>query len=134
MPVPGVRRVHDRRGRAGPELCVRARARGRDVKLLSELNPLFVFHGGPGVTHEGLPVPRTDGVGLMCDCPCGAEHLLYVPFANPIGPGPLTVQDGWRRTGETFETLTLSPSIHRVKERGGCGWHGFITTGEVRSV
>ncbi len=37
----------------------------------------------------------------------------------------------WQRTGETFDTLTLTPSIHSRKEKGGCGWHGFITNGEV---
>ncbi len=41
-----------------------------------------------------------------------------------IPPGVL-----WQRTGETFETLTLSPSVDA--SRAGC-WHGFITNGEVR--
>lgn len=36
--------------------------------------------------------------------------------------------DYWERTGDTFDTLTLKPSIQRV---GGCAWHGFITNGEV---
>lgn len=104
---------------------------------LAALNPTFLHHGGPGISLDGEPVPRTDGVGLLCDCPCGnadESHQLFVPFANPIGPGPLVEQDGWRRTGDTFETLTLTPSIHRLEKRGGCGWHGFITDGEVRSV
>jgi hypothetical protein len=51
-----------------------------------------------------------------------------VPFANPIGPGPHVNEKGWRRTGDTFDTLTLTPSILRI---GGCGWHGFVTNGEV---
>jgi len=33
----------------------------------------------------------------------------------------------WR----TFETLTLTPSILRTPEKGGCGWHGFVTNGEI---
>jgi hypothetical protein len=37
----------------------------------------------------------------------------------------------WTRTGEDFETLTLTPSIHSDPAKGGCGWHGFITNGEV---
>jgi uncharacterized protein DUF6527 len=104
---------------------------------LAELDPVFLSHGGAGVTNaDGEPIPLTLGVGLFCNCPCGnadESHRLYVPFANPIGPGPLTPRRGWHRTGETFETLTLTPSILRL-DRGGCGWHGFITDGEVRSV
>ena len=34
----------------------------------------------------------------------------------------------WHRTGETFETLSLSPSVDA--SAFGC-WHGFITNGEV---
>jgi hypothetical protein len=34
----------------------------------------------------------------------------------------------WNRTGDTFETMTLTPSI----DGSGVGhWHGFITNGEV---
>lgn len=34
----------------------------------------------------------------------------------------------WHRTGDTFETLTLTPSI----DASAYGhWHGFITRGEV---
>ena len=39
----------------------------------------------------------------------------------------------WQRTGDTFETLTLHPSILRSPQKGGCGWHGWVTNGEVRS-
>jgi hypothetical protein len=90
---------------------------------LTELNPLFLGDS-----------ERTIGVGVLFDCPCGnadEEHRCYVPFANPIGPGPLKTQQGWQRTGESFETLTLAPSIWRHPDRGGCGWHGFIRNGEV---
>lgn len=105
---------------------------------LVDLHPEFVCHGGAGVTDAaGEPIPRTEGVGIILDCPCGnadEEHRLYVPFANPIGPGPLA-ESGWRgwvREGDTFDTLTLSPSILRLKSEGvGCGWHGHIRAGEV---
>jgi hypothetical protein len=105
---------------------------------LAELAPMFACHGGLGVTSaDGSPVPLTLGVALICNCPCGnpdESHRLYVPFRNPIGPGPLVRPFGWQRTGDNVDNLTLTPSIHRVKERGGCGWHGFITRGEVLSV
>jgi hypothetical protein len=34
----------------------------------------------------------------------------------------------WNVTGNTFDNLSLTPSILL---QGGCGWHGFITNGEV---
>ena len=102
---------------------------------LADLNPVFLSSGGPGISdaRTGEPIAKTEGVGVMFDCPCGdhsEEHRCYVPFRNPIGPGPMVrnTEQGWYREGETFDTLTLTPSILRV---GGCGWHGFITQGKI---
>lgn len=102
---------------------------------LTDLNPRWIGHGGEGytVTATGEPVARTEKVGVICDCPCGCAVELFVPFETPIGPGPLRHQWGWKRSGETFETLTLTPSVLR-QGVGSCGWHGFITAGEVRTV
>jgi len=126
---------------------------------LVDLHPRFLGAGGEGVRQpseraclvchgvgcddchstgkEYEPAPAREGVGVLLDCPCGnadEDHQLFVPFANPLDGGP-PVQtgknNGWQRTGETFETLTLTPSIQRV---GGCGWHGFITNGEISTV
>jgi hypothetical protein len=100
------------------------------VKLV-DLHPVFYSHGGEGITgKDGKPVPRRDGMGIIFDCPCGKcdeDHQLAVPFSNPIDGGP-AIERGWKRTGETFETLTLEPSILRLS---GCGWHGWIRNGEV---
>lgn len=41
-----------------------------------------------------------------------------------IPPGYL-----WRRSGDTFEGLTLAPSVDASP--AGC-WHGFVTNGECR--
>lgn len=103
---------------------------------LADLNPVFPINGGEGVTRSdtGEPVPRTEGVGVIFDCPCGNKddrHRCYVTFANPIGPGPHVHEKGWQRTGDTFDTLTLTPSILRI---GDCGWHGYITNGEIITV
>lgn len=52
-----------------------------------------------------------DGVGLMFDCPEGHADCRHgIPFT----PG-LDGRDhaSWQRTGDTFETITLSPSIRR---------------------
>jgi len=123
---------------------------------LTELHPEFLGAGGHGVSQpsdracpvcqgagcddchstgkEYEPAPRREGVGLLFDCPCGCESQCFVGFANPLDGGPPhdpRAGAQWQRTGDTFETLTLTPSILRSKEKGGCGWHGFITNGGI---
>lgn len=92
---------------------------------LTDLNPHFISAG------------ERKGIGMLFDCPCGkCGELCGIEFHNPIDGGPShdpMRHAHWHRTGETFETLTLTPSIHRSGP-GGCGWHGFITNGEVMSV
>ncbi len=101
--------------------------------------------------------PDREGIGLWFDCPgaCCANMAalgrdatgkainfdpeegkskkmrLYVPFANPIDGKPQFGSAGtyWQRTGDTFETLTLTPSVDASAFRH---WHGFITAGEIR--
>ncbi len=98
------------------------------MKLI-DLDPRWVSAGGEGISDgKGNPVPRREGVGVSFNCPCGCNLPCFIPFANPLDGGPAWEGTAWTRTGETFETLTLRPSILRV---GGCAWHGFITNGEV---
>ena len=108
---------------------------------LVDLNPRFIGAGGEGIWNaDGTLVAKREGVGLLFTCPCGhcdEFHDCYVAFANPLDGGPPHVsnkQPTWTREGDTFETLTLKPSILRNTTKGGCGWHGFITAGEVISV
>lgn len=108
----------------GTSCCVPEKA-DQEVKL-TDLNPVFLPIRG----HEGV----TEGAGVQFDCPCGDKdenHRCFVGFANPIGPGPYTNDKAWQRTGDTFETLTLTPSIQRFEY---CKWHGFITAGNVITV
>lgn len=100
---------------------------------ITELNAEWVGAGGKGISDaEGNQVPERHGVGVLLDCPCGACGIhLFVPFSNPLDGGPQHGAQGWQRTGETFDTLTLTPSILRSKEKGGCGWHGYIRDGSV---
>ena len=72
------------------------------------------------------------GMAISFNCPhCGTTRLC-VFFANPIDGKPHT--DGrdnlhlWTRTGDSFENLTLTPSID-ASESGH--WHGFITNGQI---
>ena len=102
---------------------------------LTDLNPNWVGAGGPGITtRDGQPVPQQHGVGISFDCPCGkCDVRCHVYFENPLG-GSATLDSTvlWKRDGSTFETMTLNPSIHRVKPPG-CGWHGWVKQGQVTS-
>lgn len=99
---------------------------------LVELNPEWLGYGGNGVftTSTGLLIPRRERIGIHMNCPCGCSRPLSLKFTNPVdGLGPI-VGTTWERTGEDFETLTLSPSIQRADD-DGCHWHGYITNGEI---
>lgn len=76
------------------------------------------------------------GMGVVFQCPCKPDcgTHLGVWFANPIDGGEAASAEcspkpRWKRMGETFETLTLTPSIDASSSGH---WHGFITNGEVR--
>ncbi len=71
-------------------------------------------------------------VGVLFQCPhCRGQHVLCY-FANPPDGGPPidpSVDPGifrWRRTGTTFDDLTLSPSVDG--SRNG-HWHGWLENG-----
>lgn len=97
---------------------------------LTELNPEFLGNGGEGVTETatGLPVPRREGVALELDCPCGCGERFAIYIDPPMSGGAPASAHSWKRTGDSFETLTLSPSILRHSR---CRWHGFIRSGEI---
>lgn len=99
---------------------------------LTELSPRWIGVG------DALPRRR---IGVTFDCPHCRETRLGVFFANPVDGGPAyvdllpapgvppIVRHHWQRTGETFDALTLTPSV----DASASGhWHGFITQGEVR--
>ncbi len=105
---------------------------------LTELDP------GWAITEKGR-----SGMGVSFKCPCclGADRATYllVWFGNPIDggmPSPSVLpKPRWQRTGDTFETLTLTPSVdadsplldENDPSKGKVGhWHGFITNGEIK--
>ena len=68
------------------------------------------------------------GQALSFRCP-HCEERLVVPFANPLdgGAAPAWAKGVlWQREGDTFGTLTLTPSVDSPGH-----WHGFVTAGEV---
>jgi hypothetical protein len=103
------------------------------MKLI-DLRPRWVGAGGAGISNaDGSPVPARMGVGISFDCPCGmCNTRTYLDFENPMDGGPPHADRPlWRREGIGFLTLSVTPSILRSRDKGGCGWHGYITNGEV---
>lgn len=101
---------------------------------LTDLNPQWVGAGGAGITDgNGNPVPERRGLGITFDCPCGCDRGVFIPFANPLDGGAPWDPDEprrarWQRTGDTFDALTLTPSIQRLD---GCRWHGWLQDGRL---
>lgn len=66
--------------------------------------------------------------GVYINCPnCGAVHAAC--FANPIGgTKPCAwARVTWNRTGETLETLSLSPSFMAVGH-----YHSWVRDGQLQ--
>jgi hypothetical protein len=101
---------------------------------LTDLNPKFFTLG-----HWASP--HIFAIGLTFDCPCCRDRRLAVFFDTPIDPDnvaktfmepwtpTLLNHNLWKRSGDTFDTLTLTPSID-ASAHGH--WHGFIQNGEIR--
>jgi hypothetical protein len=93
---------------------------------LADLNPKWT-------TPVRFSVELPTGISFLC--PCCKELRLSVPFNNPIDPDSLLAatnwqasQPAWHRTGDTFDTLSLLPSI----DYSASGhWHGHISNGAV---
>lgn len=96
---------------------------------LTELNPKWIAVGH---------APAHIIFAVRFDCPhCRVQRLavMFTPFIDPSGWLPkiggewTTKELKWNRTGDTFENLTLTPSINT--EWVG-HWHGFIENGEIK--
>ncbi len=90
-----------------------------------------------GWTHEGVGAY----VGFTFLCPHCMKQRLAVTFRNPISVGGFDVSKmhwpnvgfQWYRTGETFEDLTVSPSVNANDPTEWKNhWHGNIVRGEIR--
>lgn len=89
------------------------------MKKLVDLNPKFIGYAR-----------SASGEGVNFDCPtCGPKHVLAAYFSNPIDGQPAKISEAyWMRHGETFEELTVSPSILYP-----C-FHGWIEAGRVFDI
>ena len=99
-------------------------------KKLVDLNPRWMRE------FVARDKPPRDGYGIEFDCPCGRGPecewggTICIAFANPLDGGPVSRwgREKWQRTGDTFESLTLTPSIHAVGH-----WHGWLRNGVLES-
>lgn len=108
---------------------------------LVELDPKFLARKPtndvdyPHVLEHVVTLAEADGIRFLCP-KCFMEHggpegthQIRIPFVGR-GLGPA----GWQVSGTTFSDLTLMPSIALPADGGGCGYHGFVTNGEVSFV
>lgn len=100
---------------------------------LKDLSPRWLAYGGNARA----------GLAFLCPC-CRATWLSCGFVAMKISDQSIAVEDAmddgdalpivpfrqgfaWKRAGDTFETMTVTPSI----DASASGhWHGFITNGE----
>ncbi len=76
-------------------------------------------------------------IGFTFLCPHCRTERLFVQFRPAIDPDGhmATISPPWNadypiwsREGETFEKLTISPSVDASNVKH---WHGFITNGQI---
>jgi hypothetical protein len=105
---------------------------------LTDLDPRwFTLHGWASESPFRIgmtflcPHCRTERLGVLFERPVDPDGIAEkfeinydaVPFGRTLN------MHVWNRTGDTFDVMTLTPSI----DGSGVGhWHGFITNGEVR--
>jgi len=100
--------------------------RAQRLERLVDAAPKYVYEAGASAR-----------AGISFDCPIHGDGCrVAVPFANPPDGPPgawaASREGGWHRDGDSFEAMTLSPSIHVTGEKHGpdrCEWHGFIRAG-----
>lgn len=63
-------------------------------------------------------------------CPVCRDEYIGVAFKNPLDGGPAApnCKYYWQRTGDSFETITLNPSVNAATIGH---WHGWIRDGKT---
>lgn len=99
------------------------------MKLL-DLDPRWAMDADIVIGGIKRHYENRQGMCVSFECPHCRVQRLAVWFANPIDGLPPTDDAStlFQRTGETFETLTLSPSVDASKSGH---WHGHVTNGEI---
>jgi hypothetical protein len=84
-----------------------------------ELNPQY--NGIPDVERYGLMISHPDARDPS------KRHVSMIIFDGPVQAQLRPNNPRWQV--ESWEPLTISPSILCTLEKGGCGAHGFIRNG-----
>jgi hypothetical protein len=114
-----------RHGQGVVFLCPHCRAGFIAVPFTNPLDGGAPFSVG---TEQARPISRLWAI-LYGDLDAPAERgELREGAVLPVGAWVIPPGYAWQRAGETFETLTLSPSVDA--SAAGC-WHGFVTNGEA---
>lgn len=102
---------------------------------LTELDPRWFTFAHPA---DGVDIR----IGLTFLCPHCRVQRLGVAFTPAIDPAGMIPKFGiqlekmaWQRQGDTFDTLTITPSIdasHAATMGFEGHWHGYITSGEIQ--
>ena len=94
---------------------------------LKDFDATFVGHASEGRFRHGVPFDEAQGIFFECPrCPSG--HGVLVWFDGRDVPAAMTPTPRWKMSGTGLDDLTLQPSILLAQP---CGWHGFITNGEI---
>ena len=99
---------------------------------LIDLDPRWVKTTNPDF---GGGDPSRFGMGLSFLSPLKTGLRINIWFKNPLdGKGPINEPEKpralWERKGNTFDTLTLTPSIDVTSKSYPNEWHGNITNGQ----
>lgn len=99
-----------------------------DVMKLTDYDPRFSRIQGED---------RLTYLSFRCPCAPTCEMRIHVAFTPALdGSETPAIHKPWKRSGgDTFETITLAPSIwFHGEDHPPCkGWHGFLTNGELRT-
>jgi hypothetical protein len=116
---------------------------------LIDLEPTFLgnYHVGTGPADPTSyhQLQSVDGAqGVMFTCPKCGDHQVLCWFTNPrnapmVPPDAHPLPGRWSFSGDTFDVLTISPSIDlsRIDAKNPahpsrCYWHGFVENGICR--
>jgi len=125
------------------------------MTALRDLDAQFVGHVVSDLQlrsyrRQGNQVEGAQGVLFQCPvCSVGLEegtedgrhfyrgaHYVLVWFRNPRNapnvPAEVWPKPRWTFTGDTLDTLTLTPSINLIDDKGNTTcWHGHVTNGQT---
>ena len=92
---------------------------------LTSLDPRWVVDQGQRRVGVSFACPTCAG---MAEPACSGRVAVFVD--PPFDPGPVFLP-AWSRVGDTFDDLTITPSIRVSLGRDGEHWHGFVIGGQV---